>query len=271
MSLSTNSVEEIIYIASKEILRNCLKNFFKENIYVDFLIKYPGICVDYISNPKLQSCVLGSSPNYKLAPCLTEKLTIWPTGTYDISILGNRWLTTNTSQIPEHEWQVFGDLKVTDQICDLSDQDALDQEILTAMSQVTFTEKHNQLRQKFNSIELKYDDIYKLWVPFLEERQNEIINDKYIKFFKQKLIKKFIDSNGSLIGLNAGLSGLIKNEIERIIDEDLRFNYDYYEMRIRYRNTEPPLKHLPIYEPGHTLGAIKHIDIILEPIQSNYQ
>ena len=64
-------------------------------------------------------------------------------------------------------------------------------EVLHSRYQVSFTEEQNQMREKFNSIELKYDDVLKLWEPFYDEKRQALVEMKYNKFFKDKLEKKF--------------------------------------------------------------------------------
>lgn len=205
----------------EQFAKTFLNNIFtlKSNIYVEFLLKYPGICIDYTTNPKL-SYRLCAKPHKVLAPCLTEKLPILAPGTHD-EFDFDHWLPSNLSYIAGEVWYPFGQCKTIYLPC----PDGMSGcEVVHSREELTFTKEHNELREKINSIELKYDDIHKLWVPFLEKHQNEMINDKYIKFFKQRLTDKFSESDLN----DDDLKKSIGIEIGRI-HSNQRYEMNYYE------------------------------------------
>lgn len=204
----------------EQLTKKILKETLELNIvlFAEFIFKYPGICTDYTdSEYEIYRC---GQPSRTLAPCIMKPFEIWPVGTHnDVYITG--WLPSNISDAYNiAEFKVFGDPKTTRRICE-----RVGCEVLHSKTEVTFNEKQNELRKKFNNIELKYADILKLWEPLYDEKIHNLVEIKYKKFFACKIKNKFASN---LISNIDELEQDIKKEIGSII-WDLRSSPEYYK------------------------------------------
>lgn len=217
---NTESKDDLLERLAKKILKG--KIDLNREIMLDFLLQNPGICTDYLTNEEVY-CYRCDKPYRNLAPCIIKKMPIQPPGVYKY---GTRqrydYLKTNILDyysIPG--FKILEDKKIIYVDCP---DGKVGCEVLHHCVEITYTEKQNALRQKYNEIELKYNDLLKLWQPIYDYHMNNQVEKKYKKWFACKLKAKHWD----LTLKEEELKILLETEINMIMTANRR-NPEYYK------------------------------------------
>lgn len=187
------------------------------DVFVEFFLKYPGICKDFYANPEHKKLHYWR-PLRNIAPCITDDFVIYKIGKYNAGRV--KWLPTNVStSAGEWNFNIFGDYETKCIPCPDGRRGC---EVCHMSVDITFNEEHNEIRKKFNTTKWKYADLLKLWEALYDEKMKILVENKYEKYFAEKLENKFVCSADSMGELEEN----IKKEIDEII-KDLRSKGTY--------------------------------------------
>lgn len=172
---------------SKKILMD--KFHMKADVFVDFLVKYPGICTDYNDDVNRKNVGCGQPSRY-MAPCFTKKFEIFNHTRSKNEQEAPVFMSTNFDSHVYEKLTMFGTYKRRYIAC----PDGMDGcEVSHSRIETSYKKEHTQLREQYNAISLKYRDIHALWQVFIDEKSKNYIDNKFTKFFACKLKSAFIE------------------------------------------------------------------------------
>jgi hypothetical protein len=151
-----------------------------ENIAIQFLLKYPGICTDYVYEVETSYLINSNNTseaklNKKLhgicrdvAPCITAKM----------NTTGNLNIESNMSN--DYIGSYFSDQVSRPVNCPDNRSGCL---VYHFAIDINLTDKHIALRNTFNGKEYKYANLLELWHIFYDSHFDRLVKDEYDKYF----------------------------------------------------------------------------------------
>lgn len=187
-------------IKSQSIRIMDLNQYFNldPKVFSEFLIKNPSICSNYPDN--LNKC---DRPNRYQAPCIIQRFEIPQIGSYSEYEEEVNWLVNNTNLAHYNdELKIFGNHEKKITKCENTDYCQIGHISITYI----YNETHQATRNRYNGIELTYDQILQLWIKFYDDKLFSMLNHEYDsrahQIIKDKCIKNHIHPAILVIYLN---------------------------------------------------------------------